>query len=224
MVLTVRNRCGRLARVVVLAGVVFVAFQGIVSAQVQPPKIGLFAIDARRVIARYGPTEEQAAAIGYEITDVPPRGWGYDVGAHVYPVRWRRVALGIGGNLLTSAGHSEPKNAKGVPTGREADTRFRSVASQVSVNFGSREGWSYLSAGFGYSTFAISNQAHPEPDTLPNRKTINFGAGARWTVRSRVALSLDLRFYRMSPPSESAGAPVDARTTRMVFGAGLSIK
>jgi hypothetical protein len=220
----VQNRCGSLARMAALAGVAFVAFQGIASAQVQPLKIGLFAIDARRVIARYGPTEEQAAAIGYEITDVPPRGWGFDIGAHVYPIRWRRVALGIGGNLVTSAGHSKPENAKGVPTGREADTRFRSIASQVSVNFGNREGWSYLSAGFGYSTFALSNQAYPEPDSLPNRKTINFGAGARWTVRSRVAFSLDLRFYKMSPPSGSTGAPIELGTTRMVFGAGLSIK
>lgn len=222
--LMVRNSCRKLARVAVLAGVAFVAFQGIASAQVQPLKIGLFAIDARRVIARYGPTEEQAAAIGYEITDVPTRGWGFDVGAHIYPVRWRSVALGIGGNVVTSSRQSQPENAKGEPTGREAVTRFRSIASQVSVNFGNREGWSYLSAGFGYSTFSLSNEAYPEPDSLPNRKTINFGAGARWTVRSRVAFSLDLRFYKMSPPSNSTGAPIELGTTRMVFGAGLSIK
>lgn len=221
---SVRVSGWRLARAIGLVAAVLVIGQGQALAQIAPPKIGRFAVDLRGVVARYGPTDEQAAAIGYLDTDLPSRGWGVDAGAHVYPFRWWKITFGIGANVVASAAHHASVDGKGKPTGREADTRFRALASQVSLNFGSRNGWSYLSGGYGVSGFGISNRYYAAPDPLPSRRTVNFGAGARWTVRGRVALSMDLRFYRMAPPANPTGLPTDAQTTRMVFGTGLSFK
>lgn len=214
----------RVLQSVVLPAIVCALWPGDALAQVQAPKIGIFAVDLRGVFARFGPTPEQAAAIGYHELDLPPRGWGIDVGAHVYPVRWYRVALGIGANVMRSAGHMAPVNAIGEPTGRESDTRFRAVSPQVSVNFGSREGWSYLSGGIGYATFAISNAAYPEPETLPKRRTINYGFGGRWAFREHVAFSLDFRFYRIAAQEATPEFTAAPGTTRFTLGAGLAFK
>ncbi|MDO8835361.1 MAG: outer membrane beta-barrel protein [Vicinamibacterales bacterium] len=218
------SRVAKAVRLAVLAAVVWAACPASALAQVQVPKMGVFAVDLRGVFARYGPTDEQAAAIGYHVLDLPPRGWGIDVGAHVYPIRWYRVALGIGANVMRSAGNMAPVNAIGKPTGREADTRFRTVGSQLSVNFGNREGWSYLSAGLGYSTFATSNAAYLEPETLPKRRTLNYGFGARWGFREHMAFSLDFRFYRIAAQEATPAVAAAPGTTRFTLGAGLAFK
>lgn len=211
-------------RVVVLA-LMLLSMAGVASAQVHVPKIGPFAVDVRGIRAAYGPTPEQAALIGYADTDLPGHGYGVDVGAHWYPLKWWVITFGVGGNALLSKGHSAPEDAKtGKPTGNEADTRFRAMASQVSLNFGTGEGWSYLSGGLGYSTFAISNATHPEASSLPRRKTINFGGGARWEVRRHVAFSLDLRFYKIAAQDGGESVSGGGATTRVVIGAGVALK
>ena len=222
--LLVQRRRAPVARLAMLVATVLLAAQGMASAQMAATRIGPFAVDVRGSMPRFGPTEEQAAAIGYAKTDLPTRGWGLDVGAHWYPVTWHRVTLGLGGNAMLSSGHSTPEDAKGEPTGREADTRFRTVASQVSLNFGNGEGWSYLSGGIGYSTFVVSNENYPEPASLARRRTINYGGGARWSVRRHVSFSLDLRFYRIAAQTATGTLPAEPGTARMVLGAGLSFR
>jgi hypothetical protein len=211
-------------RVAILACLVWAALPAVAAAQVQAPRIGLFAVDVRGVLARFGPTEEQATAIGYAKTDLPTKGWGLDLGAHVYPVRWRRVALGVGGNLMTSSGHAAPVNAKGKPTGRETDTRLKAMGTQLSLNFGSQEGWSYLSGGVGYATFTLENAAYPAPESPEKRLTINYGFGARWTVRGHVGFAIDFRFYRLSAGDPEISTPTQPGTTRFTLGAGLTFK
>lgn len=193
-------------------------------APLEEARISPFAIDARFVLAGYGPTEEQAAALGYAVTDLPGTGMGVDIGGHWYPVHWSKATLGIGGNVMLSAGHSNPTNNLGQPTGNTADTALRSVASQVSMNFGSRAGWSYLSAGLGYSTFTTATPTTPAPDNPARRMTINFGGGARFFTRDHLAFTFDMRFYRMSPQAATEVLAAAAGTTRFVFGVGASFR
>jgi hypothetical protein len=78
------------------------------------------------------------------------------------------------------------------------------VAPQVSFNFGTREGWSYLSGGYG-TTQTNTKVETPAADstaavTLMRERrtgTINVGGGARWFVRDHVAVGFDVRFHRL---------------------------
>ena len=59
--------------------------------------IGRFVLDARGVLARFKAQAAIADAVGVTVADLPTRGLGLVVGAHVYPVRKGHFALGIGG-------------------------------------------------------------------------------------------------------------------------------
>lgn len=204
--------------------VAWLAGAGLAAAQVQSTRVGPFAVDVHGVMAAYGPTEEQAAILGYNKGDLPSTGFGFDVGAHWYPVRFGPVTLGVGGNYVWSSGSSNPTDENGEPTGRAADTRLKAMAAQVSLNFGGEGGWSYVSGGVGVSTFTIATEAMPAPENPASRTTINFGGGARWFLRRHVAFSLDLRFYRLPAATSETFDPAAGPTTRVVFGAGVSFR
>jgi hypothetical protein len=187
-------------------------------------RVGPFAIDVRGAMAALGPTADQAAQVGYGKDDLPSKGWGIDVGAHVFPLKLGVATIGVGGNVVMARGHSKPVSTTGEPSGREAWTRFRTYASQLSFNFGNGESWSYLSGGIGYSTFSVSNASYPDPASLPMRQTINYGWGGRWFVRRHVAFSLDLRFYQIAAVSASADHRADPKTKRFVIGFGASFR
>jgi len=201
------------------------AARGVVFAQ-QPDetRIGPFAVDVRGVTLSYGPTAEQAAWLGYAATDLPGRGFGFDIGGHYYFWRFGKVTLGAGGNMLWTSGRSDPKDIEGEPTGNNAETRFRSVATQVTANFGGRRGWSYASAGYGYSYFAVWQSAGTQPSGLPKRPTINFGFGARWFQKEHLAFTFDVRFYKLAAQETTDTMPGDGKQTRVVIGAGVSFR
>lgn len=215
------SRCSALLPVAVF----LFAAQGLASAQqVDPAKIGPFAVDVHGVTGGFGPTPEQAAALGFADTDLPGRGFGWDLGGQVYFLRFGKVTLGAGGNFVQMSGSSDPKDPDGLSTGNEADTRFRSFATQVTANFGRRRGWSYISAGYGMTRFAIWKSAETAPSDLPNRSTINFGFGARWFQKEHVAFSFDVRFYKVAAQAGTESVPSDGKQTRVVIGAGVSLR
>jgi hypothetical protein len=127
-----------------------------------------------------------------------------DVGAHVYPLRGRVVSLGVGASLLFVRASKTPD----VPEGEEPDptdptirTRIKAFTPQVSLNFGSRRGYSYVSAGIGSMTRAIDATEGGilnEVTGDTRARTLNYGGGARWFASSRVAFTFDLRFYRVA--------------------------
>lgn len=207
--------------VLVLAG--WLAAAGVAGAQQQSTRVGPFAVDVHGVFAAYGPTEEQAAVLGFQKGELPSSGLGLDIGAHWYPFRIGPTTLGIGGNFMFSGGTSNPTDEEGQPTGNNAQTRLKSMATQVSLNFGGEGGWSYVSGGIGVSTFTISKLTDPEPVTPENRTTLNFGGGARWFLQNHMAFSLDLRFYRIPAASDPLD-PAAAATMRFVLGLGASFK
>jgi hypothetical protein len=93
---------------------------------------------------------------------------------------------------------------------------LRSLAPQVSFNFGTRDGWSYLSAGAGVSEIvARITGATAQRGETGRVLTVDAGAGARWFLTERVGVGFDLRLRRLS----GAGAMGAA----MVFGASAGI-
>ena len=103
-------------------------------------------------------------------------------------------------------------------------TRLTAVSPQVSLNFGKRDGWSYLSGGIGWANFTTELQDDPFEDPESSPRAINYGGGARWFAKKRVAFSLDLRFYAISPQPATLLRPGFARVTVMVFSAGVSLR
>jgi hypothetical protein len=195
-----------------------------------PPALGEpiapFVFDARGVFARFKQLPATAAALGVEPTDLPTRGLGLVVGAHLYPVRTRNFALGLGGELLlrARASHTLDPVVEGGADGPTVVTRMTALSPQVSLNFGKRDGWSYLSGGIGWASLTTELDDAPleDPDSRP--RAINYGGGARWFVKKHVAFSLDLRFYAISPQEATAERPAFPRMTVMVFSAGISAR
>ena len=84
------------------------------------------------------------------------------------------------------------------------------VAPQLSFNFGTANGWSYLSAGGG--------PARIKGDVTLTTTAVNAGGGARWFMNDHAAIGFDVRIYRLS----SSGS--FARTTLVAASVGLSLK
>src|SRR5262249_6665190 len=152
-------------------------------------------VDLHANIAQF-PSDSQVLADsrGLNVAELPGPGFGGDIGVHVYPLRWRAVTFGIGGQVTVARSRQKPDEGTGL---RAVTARFTSVAPQVSFNFGSGTGWSYVSGGIAGSKWSIVPDGFSSPlaadnDTL---KTINYGGGARWFIKRHLAFSFDIRFY-----------------------------
>jgi hypothetical protein len=192
-------------------------------AQGPPPRIGPIALDLHGTVPRFPEDAALASSRGISLGELPGAGFGVQVAAHLYFFRWRAVTFGIGGEAVAArAKHIPPSGATGV---RPVTERFRTLGSQLSLNFGSGNGWSYLSGGIGSSNWSIipgdRTALLADEEAL---KTINYGGGARWFFRSHLAFSFDVRFYALNPGSPSEGFPQSPRTTFMAIGAGISLK
>ena len=154
--------------------------------------------------------------------DLPGRGLGISGGLHVYPIRKGGFAFGVGGELVLVRAGKQNVDATNMPVGPEVRRRLQSVSGQISLNFGHREGWSYLTGGVGQLAFDTYLK-DDVPDSL-RPMTINFGGGARWFNVEHAALNLDIRFYQTKPSLATPTVGARARQSVMVFSAGVSIK
>lgn len=187
--------------------------------------IGRYVIDVRGALLKIPSSAELASPYGLAAVDLPGLGLGFDVGAHVYPVRWRGVTFGVGLDLAigrASAGVVEAED--GTTSGTDVTARFTAVSPQVSLNFGSAAGWSYLSGGLGFSTLGFETPTTSPTLIAPRRKTLNFGGGGRWFFRDRMAFTFDLRFYAMNPIAAETDILHSPRLRMMVFSAGVSFR
>lgn len=186
--------------------------------------IGPFVVDARAVLARFKALPVVAAELGVEADDLPTRGLGLVVGGHFYPLRSRGWALGVGGELLLTARGSRTiaAVAEDGPDGPTVLSRMTAVSPQVSLNFGRREGYSYVSGGLGWATFTTELQDSPVGEAATRPRTINYGGGARWFTKKHLAFTLDLRFYAVRPQEPTTDRPGLPRMTVMVFSAGIA--
>jgi hypothetical protein len=147
-------------------------------------------------------------------TIVPTRGFGLGLGAHVYPFQLGLARIGIGAEAMRTRATSKTPAVVGSTAATstfasDAKMDVTSVAGQISFNFGTRDGWSYLSAGYG----AIRTRSQVSSDVLgpiqhsvvvlkQHSPAINYGGGARWFLRERMAVGFDVRFHRLSSPSK----------------------
>jgi hypothetical protein len=206
----------------------------VVWAQKQEPP-GPFVIDVRGVISGFTPTAAVGAPFALTKTQLPNRGLGFDLGAHVYPLRRRHITLGIGANWLNVRGSKVPDPLV-LPNDPTVKEKFQTLAGQLSLNFGSSDGWSYISGGLGSSRRTIQvfpvtqsgSTVTPPTDTTvtaqgARSKTINYGGGARWFASSHIAFGFDLRWYAVNPSVETTTMPALPRQTLFVANVGISI-
>jgi hypothetical protein len=192
----------------------------------QPPDpVPRFVIDARGAIPIYPDSDGVAVPRDLSASAMPAFGLGLDVGAHLYPFRWKAITFGFGASYLTSRGGHTPEVPEGGTATPEprVEARLTAFSPQLSFNFGHRLGWSYLSGGLGAATFRAWREDRPEEDGEAT-KTLNYGGGARWFLNPRLAFSLDLRFYAMNPLDASEATAGHPRMTLMVATAGVSFR
>ncbi len=171
-------------------------------------------------------------------TAVPSRGFGIDVGAHIYPLQLGPVRLGIGAAFLrargtVSPGEPDPDSSSTTgPRTPEVAALLTTFTPQVSFNFGTRAGWSYLSVGYGRAQISTEASAFVDEDdeheVTPARvldndsgSTVNIGGGARWFVRAHLAFTFDVRVHMIGAVSGEAGTPSG---TEVAASIGLSFR
>jgi hypothetical protein len=161
-------------------------------AAAQEPVSG-FVVDVRG--ATSGLPKETAFFPGIPTeTVVPARGFGFDVGGHVYLLKLGPSKLGVGANYVRVRGTSP-----GIVS------NFEALAPQVSFNFGSANGWSYLSAGLGRAWVRTEAERVSGTDVADTGalSAINYGGGARWFLVRHIAVGFDLRVHRVSGPPKA---------------------
>ena len=187
----------------------------------KPSSPGPYVIDIRAAMSGI-PSSSRFHPELPSTTLVPKRGFGLDAGAHVYPARLGPARVGFGVNVIrvrgtaatAAASSSTTTTATTTSTGAlsAADpisvaTTTTVVAPQVSFNFGTRDGWSYLGGGYGVArvhSAASGTVAGPLKGSATvvrddgRAAAVNYGGGARWFVRDHVAVGFDLRFERIA--------------------------
>ncbi len=218
-----------------------------VAAQDDDP-IGRYVIDLRGASVNLGQNEELARVRRLRPNQLPPRGIAIDLGGHFYFLRLGPVTFGIGGSILSTAAHQpvvEPMEEDPVPgfprfppqptpdedeeemepfiEGVPVTSRFTAISPQITFNFGHRNGWSYVGGGLGTSRLNVYPQQQSTPVQRRTR-TLNYGGGARWFLTPNVALSLDLRFFAISPIEQLGEQPGSPRQTLMAANIGVSVR
>ena len=219
-------------RRVAMAGVLWLGVCGSPAAQTAAPdRPGPYVIDVRGTTVSL-PQDASFFPPVPTSTAVPSRGWGLDVGAHVYVAQLGAARLGIGGILVRARGTAAPArpattsgSTATAATTPDVAALWTSMAPQVSFNFGSRAGWSYLSAGIGRAKLTTRTSVFgPTPARLLDsgtRSSINFGGGARWFTGAHVAFSFDVRFHMVGAGGDVTPTP---RTTLVAASAGISLR
>ncbi len=186
------------------------------------PPIPRFVVDLHGTTTAFPADPDLALSRGLDPSELPGRGFGGDVAVHAYPFKYRAVTFGIGGRMTTSRAHRTQAPASPL---RPVTERFTYLGPQLSFNFGTGAGWSYISGGVGVATWSVvPDGSPPQPPDEERLRTIDYGGGARWFAKPHLAFSLDVRFYAISRGSTAAGRPGGPHTTLFVVGAGISVK
>jgi hypothetical protein len=203
-----------------------VSIPRLAGAQGPPPPIPLWVVDLHATVPMFPNNQILADSRALALTELPGTGLGGDLAIHIYPLKWRAVTFGIGGRFTVARAHSDPEVVSGQSTTlRPVTERFTYLAPQISLNFGTGAGWSYLSGGVSTSKWSIvpdtSSPLAPDEEAI---KTLDYGGGARWFARPHLAFSFDVRIYAINPTKPAGPLPSGPRTTLLVIGAGVSIK
>ena len=215
----------RSVRAAIVAGTAtcLLLFASRATAQTVEP-IGRYVIDARGTLARFKGNAEIATPLGVEADDLPTRGLGLAVGAHLYPLRSRRLALGLGGEMLVARDSRSPEATTERPQPPTITTRLSLMSPQISLNFGNRDGYSYVSGGIGLARLTSESDALTFTADADRVRTTHYGGGARWFTGPHVAFTFDLRFYTINEQAAAGNRPAYPKTKMMVISAGASFR
>jgi hypothetical protein len=169
-------------------------------------------------------------------TLVATAGLAFDAGGHVYLIRLGPARVGIGASFTHVAGKTSQEPAQ-IDSESQAtlpgvQTRVTVIAPQLSFNFGTSAGWSYISAGIGPAKARVTTSAFvtDDDDTVETTegaalstslRAVNVGGGARWFTHRHLAISFDVRFHLVSDTGGEIPIP---RTTLVVVTGGLSLR
>jgi len=219
-----RTRCAWLRRALIAIAFALVSAARQASAQTPPPRIGPFTFDIHGVVPKFGDDPQLALSRGLNTTDLPGAGFGASAGLHFYLPKIAGITIGLGAEAIVA--RSSASSDTGSSTTALAVTEtFKEVSPQLSLNFGSGKGWSYLSAGIGRSMWSVvAENAPASPADEEILSTINYGGGARWFAKNHLAFSLDVRLYEIENGTPTPGRPGSPRTVLLVIGAGISLK
>jgi hypothetical protein len=207
----------------VVCSLMVLVFAGESAAQTRE-RLNLFAADARLTFPGYKQFESVATVLSVDKLALPTRGLGVVFGAHLYPLHKGVVTLGLGAEVMGSKrGRTLESKTAGAAAPPTIETRLSAFSPQISLNFGSKQGWSYISGGVGSGRFTTEVQSKPLPDG-DRVKVINYGGGARWFVNGHLAVSLDLRFYAVNPQEAVGTRPAFPRMTTVAMSAGIGVK
>jgi hypothetical protein len=185
--------------------------------------IAPFAADVRVALPRFPHDEAIATTLGVTDENLPGRGLGLSFGAHVYPFRGK-VALGLGAEVLMTRASKTLAGDEGAPDGPTVKGRFNAFSPQISLNFGGRRGWSYVSGGIGWGTFTEEVETSPVTSPDGRIRTLNYGGGARWFAKEHLAFTFDFRFHRFDAQEASTGRPAYPKGRMTIISAGISVK
>ena len=197
------------------------------SAQVSAP--GPYVIDLRGAMSG-APGDVSFYPLVPATLRVPQRAFGFGVGGHVYAFHVGVARLGFGVDLMHVRG-TATTDASAIPTTSAdiastirtgaatgtvtASMAMTTVAPQVSFNFGTHEGWSYLSAGYGMTSTRAEVHIPASIDGVDtggsrhlHAPTLNVGGGARWFLRERLAVGFDVRFHHLRASDGAAAKQI----------------
>ena len=189
------------------------------SAQVSAP--GPYVIDLRGAMTGAPGSASFYPPVPAQIR-VPQRAFGFGAGAHLYTFRFGPARLGFGVDLMRARGTARTDASQVETTSTtaarstgafDAAMTVTTIAPQLSFNFGTHDGWSYLSGGYGMSA------THTEvniPASLGGQggsrdqhtSALNVGGGARWFLRDHFAVGFDVRFHRLLASTAVASTQV----------------
>jgi hypothetical protein len=208
-----------------LAAAAIIVLVSSAAAQEPPPRIGPVVIDLQGTVPLFPRDEALAASRAVQVQELPHRGLGVHGGVHVYPLRWKAVTFGVGVDATAARARATDPPLTPTIAGRTTTETFRHIAPEISFNFGTGNGWSYLSGGIGPGIWSVQAEGGPAIDANSERlKTINYGGGARWFMKHHLAFSFDVRLYAINPSTPAQGLPPGPRTTLLFVGAGVSLK
>jgi len=206
--------------VVTLTGIALIPSPAI--AQDKKP-LPFVVFDLRGARTSLGNDDTTASDLNVLGEQLPGKGFALSGGVHTYPFRRHGFAIGLGvEGILTRASAKDVLDKSGVVI-PEVSRSLSGVAGILSLNFGGRDGWSYLSGGVGPLRFETISSEIPHGEA-PTNLTQNFGGGARWFVKPHMAVGFDVRLYLTRPEvttTESAGRD---RMNVVVIAVGITLR
>jgi hypothetical protein len=182
-------------------------------------------LDARGSTLNFSVEPALAASRGLLESELPGRGLGGDLALHFYLFKLKAVTFGLGGQITLARAATAGSVVGEQTIVRPVTEQFTSATAQLSFNFGSGNGWSYISGGLGPAQRTlIPAGAGVSAVDAERLFSLNYGAGARWFIKTHVGFTFDVRWHQVN-----VGTPVDdfvasPRSTLLIMSAGVTFK